>query len=104
MDPQTIIRRSPRAVFRKLENDSGGVVLHLDSTAYHGVNETGALIWDAIDEGITFEELVNRMGQKVDDVPDTLSEDIAIFLSGLRERDLIVLEQSPDPADGHGSS
>ena len=42
MDDAARIVPNPRAVYRKLADGAGGVVLHLDTAAYHGVNETGA--------------------------------------------------------------
>ena len=33
-----MIRPNPRSTFRELAEGSGGVLLHLDTAAYHGLN------------------------------------------------------------------
>jgi len=88
LQPGTIIRRSERAVFRRL-TDGGGVVLHLDSAAYHGVNPVGTLIWELTEQTITFEDLVGQLRERLDDPPDDLEGDVADFLGKLGERDLV---------------
>ena len=72
MDANEAIRRNPQVVYRELAGGSG-VLLHLESGAYHGLNETGSLIW----------------GQRLDDAPDDLGAETERFLADLRERDLI---------------
>lgn len=92
MDPETVIRQSPRAVFRKLENEAGGVLLHLDSTAYHGLNEMGTMIWLLIVEGVSFAELLQHLRTSIEDAPPSLADDVAEFLHALDHRELVVLE------------
>ena len=50
IDPTTRIRRNPDVVFRPLEEEQGGVLLHLQSGEYHGLNELGSLIWGLIEK------------------------------------------------------
>src|SRR5437763_870542 len=45
LDASTTVARHPRVVFRQLGGETGGVVLHLGTAAYHGVNEMGALVF-----------------------------------------------------------
>jgi len=42
--PTDVLRRSPRVAYRELGGDRGGVLLQLDTGAYHGVDRIGALI------------------------------------------------------------
>ncbi len=83
------IRRNPQVVYRELAGEGGGVLLHLDSGAYHGLNETGSLIWDLIDGTRGFHALVAELREQLDDAPDDLDGEIERFLADLRERDLI---------------
>jgi hypothetical protein len=85
----TIIRSNPRVEFRRLGEGEGGVLLHLDTAAYHGLNELGAFIWNALAEGITFAELMERLRAVLEDAPPTLEDEIREFLDDLAARDLI---------------
>ena len=86
---ESMVRRSPRAIYRKMGEESGGVILHLDSAAYHSVNATGALIWDLLESEKTFEDLVAELKQREPDFPQDLESDVAEFIRELRERDLV---------------
>ena len=85
----TTIHPNPRAVFRALADAAGGVVLHLDTAAYHSVNAFGAHVWTLLGDGPTFRALLDRIRETVDEVPPTLREEVGGFLSDLRERDLV---------------
>jgi Coenzyme PQQ synthesis protein D (PqqD) len=84
-----VIRKNPQVVYRELAGEGGGVLLHLESGAYHGLNETGILIWDLIDGERTFDTLVADLREQLADPPDDLDEEAARFLADLRARDLI---------------
>jgi hypothetical protein len=91
VDPRTVVERSDRAVFRELV-EGGGVLLHLDSAAYHGVNEIGALIWSLIgDGGIPFERLMVELRARLEDAPSSLEADVTEFVESLSERELVRL-------------
>lgn len=99
MEPDDAIRRSDRVVFRELTGEAGGVLLHLDSGAYHGLNPVGSTIWRLIgDEGVTFADLVASLRRELPDAPDGLAGDIGLFLEGLMDRNLVVLEPSDSEA------
>lgn len=100
IDPATSVRHNPRVVYRKLVEGSGGVLLHLDSAAYHGLNEVGTLVWTLIDEGTTFASLLTELRTRLENTPPDLAEDIAEFLEQLGERDLVVFDvEPPGPGD-----
>lgn len=84
-----VIRRNPQVVYRELAGEGGGVLLHLESGAYHGLNETGSLIWDLIDGERTFDVLVAELRLRLDGAPEDLDAETERFLADLRERDLI---------------
>ena len=61
MHTDAVIRRNPQVVYRELAGEGGAVLLHLDSGAYHGLNETGILIWSLIDGERTFDAIVRSI-------------------------------------------
>lgn len=83
------IRKSPHVVARVLGEDGGGVLLHLESGSYHGLNPVGWQIWDLIDGERGSGEILVELGARLDNAPPSLEEDVKTFLDGLRERDLI---------------
>jgi hypothetical protein len=88
MDPQGAIRRNPDAVYRSLRDGRGGVLLHLGSGQYHGLNQTGACLWELIDGSRTVTEIVAEF-QSRHDAPDGFTEIVEAFCRKLRERDLV---------------
>lgn len=91
IDAGARIRRNPRVEHRTLAGGEG-VLLHLDTAAYHGLNATGELIWDSIGSGTTFGELVLSV-RRLDDAPFELEGDVAAFVAALAERGLIFVEE-----------
>ena len=92
----TIVRHSDRATFRKLE-DGSAVILHLDSTQYHGVNEVGAAIWELTEEPRSFADLIDALRGQLDEEPRDLEGDVTEFLLSLRERELVVFDDGTAP-------
>jgi Coenzyme PQQ synthesis protein D (PqqD) len=86
-----MIRPNPRSTFRELAEGSGGVLLHLDTAAYHGLNQIGVAIWSLIQPGITFGALVDALRSQITDAPAALDDDVATFLDDLRQRDLVLI-------------
>lgn len=89
--PRTVLRRSPRALYRDLAEGEGGVLLHLDTAAYHGINAVGALVWSMLD-GVTFSALLEKLRSELQGVPPTFEHEIGEFVENLAARDLVVLE------------
>jgi hypothetical protein len=99
IEDDTMIRRNPRAEFRSLGEEEGGVVLHLDTAAYHGLNGVGVVVWGFLD-GITFGDLMARLRQEFVDAPDSLDQEIEGFIGALAERDLVLIGDAaaePEP-------
>ena len=82
-------------MFREL--DGTGVLLNLDTAGYHGLNRLGALIWTLLGSGMSFGQLVNEVRSRVQNEPPELQDDVAEFLDGLRQRDLVLV--SPPAAE-----
>lgn len=88
LDASTVLVRNPRVEYRSLGDEEGGVLLHLDTAAYHGLNAVGALAWSLLD-GMTFEALLAELRQRLEGLPSTFEEEIAEFVGDLAERDLV---------------
>ena len=93
--PPMFLRRPEGVVFRRLSPGEGSVLLKLDSGAYHGLNETGSLLWELIAEGIMLPELVEQFRHRVDDPPGDVAAAVALFVEDLRQRGLLVVEGVP---------
>jgi hypothetical protein len=92
IEDKTVLRRNPRAEFRSMGEGEGGVLLHLDTAAYHGLNEVGALIWSRLEGPMAFEALLQELRAQLNEVPVGFEEEIRQFLGELAERDLILTE------------
>ena len=91
IDPTTRISRNPDVVFRSLEEEQGGVLLHLQSGAYHGLNELGSLIWGLIENETRFADLVDGVRAETVDAPASVEQDVSGFVEDLSARDLVRL-------------
>jgi Coenzyme PQQ synthesis protein D (PqqD) len=91
MEPDATIRRNPRVVFRELA-DSTGVLLHLETTAYHGLNQVGVVIWRSLEGGVTFDTLIEKLASEFQGQAPSLEQDVETFLTQLADRDLVWIE------------
>jgi hypothetical protein len=94
IEATTVLRRNPRVEYRSMGEGEGGVLLHLDTAAYHGLNEVGALIWRLLEEPKAFDTLLQELRDRLQDPPPHFEEEIGQFVSELAERDLV----EPAPA------
>ncbi|HEX6130692.1 MAG TPA: PqqD family protein [Actinomycetota bacterium] len=94
IDGSTVVRRNPSVQYKDLDDEGGGVLLHLGTGAYHGLNEVGALVWSLIEtgDGISFSAVLDELRERLEEVPDDLADDISSFLEDLASRDLVTLD------------
>jgi hypothetical protein len=95
---QTVVSRSGHVAFHVLAEGEGGVLLHLDTGAYHGINDIGVAVWEILDEPRPFAEIVARLEAQLEDVPTAIADDVRDFLTDLSERDLVSLSE---PRNSH---
>ena len=95
IDTTTLLRRNPRVESRSMGEGEGGVLLHLDTAAYHGLNEVGVLIWSLLEEQKRLDVLLQELRDQLQDVPPGFEDEIRQFLDDLAERDLIITEPAP---------
>jgi hypothetical protein len=91
IDQATRIRRNPDVVFRSLEEEQGGVLLHLESGEYHGLNDLGSLIWRLIENESSFADVVAGVRAQTEDAPEGVDQDVSDFLDDLNRRNLVQL-------------
>lgn len=91
MDEDTVVTRASNVAYQPL--DEGGVLLHLETGAYHRVNAIGALIWDTLGD-MPLADVMRAVEEEVEGpVPETLLADIEEFLELLAQRDLVVVRR-----------
>jgi hypothetical protein len=98
-----MIIRNPRVEYRKLADGGGAVLLNLDTASYHGLNQTGSVIWETVGDGKPLGEVVPQVAALFDDAPPELAQEVTMFIEGLVERDLLRVERI-DPEQASNAS
>lgn len=88
---EIVVSRNPKAACKELADGSGAVILHLETGAYHGLDQIGTLIWSLLDEDRRLEDLLEKLRHALEDTPPQLADDVEAFLQELELRDLVVL-------------
>jgi hypothetical protein len=65
------------------------VLLHLGTKQYYHLNETGAVIWKALEQGLDLDRIVGRLVEHFDVDLATATTEVERVLSELRDRDLL---------------
>ena len=89
INPSPTPAQNANVAFRRLAEGEGGVLLHLESGEYHGINEVGCLIWEHLDGERNIDEVVAAVAAGIEDPPADLADHVIAFLESLRERDLV---------------
>ncbi|HEY3208218.1 MAG TPA: PqqD family protein [Actinomycetota bacterium] len=89
IEATTVLRRNPRVEYRSMGEGEGGVLLHLDTAAYHGLNEVGALIWRLLEEPKAFDTLLQELRDRLQELPPQFEEEIGQFVDELAQRGLV---------------
>lgn len=62
---------------------------YLDFGAVISLNETGAFLWDQLQDSKTFEELTEALAVEYDGEQEEIRQDIRDFITLLKEQDLL---------------
>lgn len=89
IEPSSRLEKNENVAFRRLAAGEGGVLLHLESGEYHGINEVGCHIWELLDGKRTVEGIAVALQDGIEDAPPNLVDEVIVFLDSLRERDLV---------------
>jgi hypothetical protein len=107
IDSTAMIIRNPRVEYRKLADGGGAVLLNLDTAAYHGLNQTGSVIWETVGDGKPLGDVVPEVAALFEDAPPALTTEVTAFIEDLVERDLLRVDpgrpsNSSEADDGLG--
>lgn len=73
-------------VLMKKEFDQTGSVYDPENNKALVLNETGVLIWEAIQDGLEEEDIVKRVFDEFEVDMDTAAQDVSEFLNMLRDK------------------
>ncbi|BAZ43122.1 hypothetical protein NIES4102_01180 [Chondrocystis sp. NIES-4102] len=68
------------------------VILELESGVYYGLNETGTLIWNLINQSKTLEEISDRILSEYDIEPEQCNNYILKLVRDLADKGLVTIE------------
>lgn len=100
IESTVLIVRNPRVEYRKLADGGGAVLLNLETAAYHGLNQTGSVIWETVGEGKPLGEVAQQVAALFDDAPPTMPQEVTMFIEDLVERDLLRIGHVDHPPSG----
>lgn len=80
-------RHSPDTAWRRIEDES--VVLDLKTSAYYSLNETAAMLWEALGEGLTPRQAAARLCEEFGEEPVTVERDVEAAVAELLSEKLI---------------
>jgi hypothetical protein len=84
--------RNPDVVYRVLK-EHGPVLFDAASGRYYALNETGRVIWRAVQAGNqTVADLVAAVTDSFEDAPPETADDVVAFIDALAFRGLVTLE------------
>ena len=81
---------SPDVVYRKLGVE--GVILHLETGIYFGLNEAGNRIWELAQEH-DLRTTCARLAEEYDAPPEVIQRDVLALVARLADKQLIVVAQ-----------
>lgn len=76
-----------RVTWRRVEGEI--VALDLQRSEYLSFTPTGCVVWEALHEGATEQQLLEEVLVRFDVDEATATADLEVFLQDLRERDLL---------------
>ena len=81
-------RPHDHVVFTDFEGGEG-VLVDLNTKRYYTLNETAALIWRALEQGLGAEEIVRQLTDAYDVTPEHAARSLEQTISTLRARQLL---------------
>jgi hypothetical protein len=98
MDSSAFVKRNPQVVAQQLAEPDGAVLLHLDTGAYHGLNQLGLIVWELIETEQLVGDVIEGVRGRVLDPPPQVGDDVLRFLEMAADRNLVIVtEPSAQP-------
>lgn len=82
------IRRTENVFTAPLEDTL--LMMSVENGVYHGLNSVGARIWELLEQPTTEAAVIERLLAEFEVEPEICTAQVAAFLTGLRERGLLV--------------
>ncbi len=82
-----LFRRSPESISTVLEGET--VILDVESGVYSGLNEVGTVVWDLLENQVTFVEMRESIFAEFDVTREECSENLLSFLKELEHNKLM---------------
>ena len=91
MPARVSLKQVVAAVNEQVSSDLGGeaVILSLKPGIYFGVNETGAFVWNLIQQPISLEEIKDRILKEFEVEADRCERDLLELIDQLKDKGLI---------------
>lgn len=89
--------KEPRVAWQRVVDDM--VILDVEQSVYHGLNRTGALVWEGPAELNTVGELIDRVAVAFPDGADVAALDVSAFLEALFSAGLIEVQSDGEKLD-----
>lgn len=77
------------------EIDNEIVLYTLDQGVYFAINETGRLIWDALDEHPTIRTVTHYLCETYELNSEIVSDDVSTFIKTLLDKKLVFRSETP---------
>jgi len=87
------VRPYPEVVDTELEGE-GAVLLHLESQIYFSLNETGTLIWKAMKQGLTLQEICHRLQKEFQVGTEQAEQSVLALTRELAEQKLVKIAEA----------
>ena len=82
------VKPDPDVVCTELGNKEA-VLLHLKTKMYYSLNETGLRIWQLLNDGLTLNEISERLQQEFDVTPEKARESVMNLINELIAEKLV---------------
>jgi hypothetical protein len=82
----------PEVIYTDLE-DEGAVLLHLESQTYFSLNVTGTCIWQAMNQGLSLQEISGRLQSTFQVSEEQANQSVLTLMGELAAHNLV---QSPE--------
>ena len=89
IEATTKVRRHTDVAAHELGGSEGGVLLHLKSGQYHGVDHVGWTIWSLLDGSRSVAEVGDELRRRFPSAGGRIESDLMTFIRGLLDRNLI---------------
>jgi hypothetical protein len=95
VDVNQVLVHSPAVVYRDLDAEQGGVLLHMETGGYFSVNTVGRDVWGLVDGQRSLGDVAAAIRQKHQDAGDEAVTDVLSFATALVERGLVTVVTDP---------